>query len=98
MVHSEYLQWYTFVLICLPYFNITSEGIHINFQETDISKNTKCTMAPESRFDCARDRLLNQRECEERGCCYVPLPNTAGPPWCFYPSWCRKLVQFECQI
>uniref|UniRef100_A0A3Q3IGA5 P-type domain-containing protein n=1 Tax=Monopterus albus TaxID=43700 RepID=A0A3Q3IGA5_MONAL len=67
--------------------SVKKRGIHINFQETDISKNTKCTMAPESRFDCARDRLLSQRECEERGCCYVPLPNTAGPPWCFYPSW-----------
>lgn len=54
-------------------------------QEADISKD-KCTMAPESRFDCGRDRLLSQSECEERGCCYFPLPNLAGPPWCFYPS------------
>ncbi|XP_029294146.1 LOW QUALITY PROTEIN: lysosomal alpha-glucosidase [Cottoperca gobio] len=55
-------------------------------QETDISRDNKCTMATESRFDCARDRLLSQRECEERGCCYAPLPNFSGPPWCFYPS------------
>uniref|UniRef100_A0A3Q0T6M1 Lysosomal alpha-glucosidase n=1 Tax=Amphilophus citrinellus TaxID=61819 RepID=A0A3Q0T6M1_AMPCI len=42
-------------------------------------------MAPESRFDCGRDKLLSQSECEERGCCYAPLPDSAGPPWCFYP-------------
>uniref|UniRef100_A0A7N8YPL4 Lysosomal alpha-glucosidase n=1 Tax=Mastacembelus armatus TaxID=205130 RepID=A0A7N8YPL4_9TELE len=50
----------------------------------DTSTDNKCTMAPESRFDCARDRVLSQTECEERGCCYVPLPNYTGPPWCFY--------------
>uniref|UniRef100_A0A3Q3J250 P-type domain-containing protein n=1 Tax=Monopterus albus TaxID=43700 RepID=A0A3Q3J250_MONAL len=61
-------------------------GSVLSLGNTDISIDTKCTMAPESRFDCARDRLLSQRECEERGCCYVPLPNTVGPPWCFYPS------------
>ncbi|XP_033998403.1 lysosomal alpha-glucosidase-like isoform X2 [Trematomus bernacchii] len=53
---------------------------------TVISRADKCTLAPESRFDCARDRLLTQRECGERGCCYAPLPHSAGPPWCFYPS------------
>uniref|UniRef100_A0A665U795 Lysosomal alpha-glucosidase n=1 Tax=Echeneis naucrates TaxID=173247 RepID=A0A665U795_ECHNA len=49
-------------------------------------RDNKCTMAPESRFDCGRDRLLSQRECEQRGCCYAPLTNAAGAPWCFYPS------------
>ncbi|XP_037332259.2 lysosomal alpha-glucosidase isoform X1 [Pungitius pungitius] len=53
---------------------------------TDMSRGDTCTMAPESRFDCARDRLLSRRECAERGCCYDPLPSSAGPPWCFYPS------------
>ncbi|XP_029996418.1 lysosomal alpha-glucosidase [Sphaeramia orbicularis] len=52
---------------------------------TQFSTNDKCTMAPENRFDCARDRVLSQKECEDRGCCYAPLPDTAGPPWCFYP-------------
>lgn len=55
-------------------------------QETAFSKENKCTMAPENRFDCARDRTLSQRECEERGCCYSPLSNLTGPPWCFYPT------------
>ncbi|KAM6914546.1 lysosomal alpha-glucosidase-like isoform 2-T2 [Lycodopsis pacificus] len=57
-----------------------------SFKEADASREDKCTMAPEDRFDCARDRLLSQRECEERGCCYAALPESAGPPWCFYPS------------
>ncbi|XP_022608272.1 lysosomal alpha-glucosidase [Seriola dumerili] len=66
---------------------VESRGIHPeSSQETDIYRGNKCTMAPESRFDCARDRLLSQTQCEERGCCYAPLPNSAGPPWCFYPS------------
>ncbi|KAM9393037.1 lysosomal alpha-glucosidase [Pholidichthys leucotaenia] len=50
-----------------------------------ISSNNGCTMAPESRFDCGRDRLLSREECEARGCCYAPLATSAGPPWCFYP-------------
>lgn len=55
-------------------------------QEPAFSKEDKCTMAPENRFDCGRDRLLSQRECLERGCCYAPLSNVTGPPWCFYPT------------
>lgn len=48
--------------------------------------NDKCTMALlESRFDCARDKVLSQKECENRGCCYAPLPDETGPPWCYYP-------------
>ncbi|GAA6228663.1 lysosomal alpha-glucosidase-like [Lates japonicus] len=67
--------------------SLESRGIHPeSSQETDIYRGNKCTMAPESRFDCARDRVLSKRECKERGCCYVPLPDSAGPPWCFYPS------------
>ncbi|KAM9843546.1 lysosomal alpha-glucosidase [Aulostomus maculatus] len=29
--------------------------------------------------------VVTRRECEERGCCYSPLLNASGPPWCFYP-------------
>ena len=66
---------------------VESEAIHPkSFQETDVYIDVQCTMAPESRFDCARDKLLSQRECEERGCCHAPLRDSAGPPWCFYPS------------
>ncbi|XP_030645548.1 lysosomal alpha-glucosidase [Chanos chanos] len=50
-------------------------------------KNGKCEIADEDRFDCARDRALSKAACEERGCCYIPLPQSrfGGPPWCFYP-------------
>ncbi|XP_034449680.1 lysosomal alpha-glucosidase isoform X3 [Hippoglossus hippoglossus] len=58
-----------------------------SFPQRNTSMASKCTMAPASRFDCARDRALSRRQCEERGCCYAPLPNSAGPPWCFYPSF-----------
>ncbi|XP_048847390.1 lysosomal alpha-glucosidase [Brienomyrus brachyistius] len=46
-----------------------------------------CAVSPENRFDCARDRALSREECEQRGCCYVPVMQTlpSGPPWCFYP-------------
>lgn len=50
------------------------------------SGGIKCNIEPASRFDCARDKLLSQGECEDRGCCYAPLLDTVGPPWCFYPS------------
>lgn len=67
--------------------SVEPKGMHPeSSQGTDFSKEQKCTMATESRFDCAKDRLLSQRECEERGCCYSPLSNSTGPPWCFYPS------------
>lgn len=71
-----------------PHSNsVDPKGVHPErSEETDFSRENKCTMAPESRFDCARDRLVSQRECEERGCCYAPLSHSAGPPWCFYPS------------
>lgn len=59
--------------------------IHLEKSPSDAPRDDECTMALESRFDCARDRVLGQRECEERGCCYSPLPNSGGPPWCFYP-------------
>lgn len=47
-----------------------------------------CNLPVEKRFDCARDRAVTQAECEDRGCCYWPLLQSAysGPPWCFYPS------------
>lgn len=50
------------------------------------SGGNKCNIEPKRRFDCARDKLLSQRECEDRGCCYAPVLDTGGPPWCFYPS------------
>ncbi|XP_074553589.1 lysosomal alpha-glucosidase [Halichoeres trimaculatus] len=66
--------------------NSLEEKKGVNIKETDVPSDDRCAIAPESRFDCARDKLLSQAECEERGCCYAPLPNSAGPPWCFYPS------------
>lgn len=47
-----------------------------------------CGLPVEKRFDCARDRTVTQTACEERGCCYLPLPKGEyrGPPWCFYPA------------
>lgn len=52
---------------------------------SDFSRDPKCTMAPDSRFDCARDRPVSKSECEKRGCCYAPVSGSTGPPWCFYP-------------
>lgn len=67
-----------------PQSNSVETGVHT--ESSDISRDIECSMAPESRFDCSRDRLLSRRECAERGCCYAPLADSAGPPWCFYPS------------
>uniref|UniRef100_A0A3Q4G932 P-type domain-containing protein n=1 Tax=Neolamprologus brichardi TaxID=32507 RepID=A0A3Q4G932_NEOBR len=62
-------------------------------------QGSECAMAPESRFDCGRDKLLSQSECEDRGCCYAPLPDSAGPPWCFYPlnplKQCQRLQRIS---
>uniref|UniRef100_A0A674P8U8 Lysosomal alpha-glucosidase n=1 Tax=Takifugu rubripes TaxID=31033 RepID=A0A674P8U8_TAKRU len=55
----------------------------------DFSRDPECTMAPDSRFDCARDKAVSQSECEQRGCCYAPGSDSAGPPWCFYPGLYR---------
>ncbi|XP_056143796.1 lysosomal alpha-glucosidase [Lampris incognitus] len=58
----------------------------VNAKRAD-GRDASCTAAPESRFDCARDKAVSREECEGRGCCYAPLPDFAfgGPPWCFYP-------------
>uniref|UniRef100_A0A9J8ADS9 Lysosomal alpha-glucosidase n=1 Tax=Cyprinus carpio carpio TaxID=630221 RepID=A0A9J8ADS9_CYPCA len=47
----------------------------------------QCGIAVESRINCGCDRSLSRADCEARGCCYVPLPQSGlgGPPWCFYP-------------
>uniref|UniRef100_A0A3Q2TU39 P-type domain-containing protein n=1 Tax=Fundulus heteroclitus TaxID=8078 RepID=A0A3Q2TU39_FUNHE len=63
-----------------------SDGPPESLQRSGTSWQTGCSVAPQSRFDCGRDRLLSQEECEERECCYAPLPGSAGPPWCFYPA------------
>uniref|UniRef100_A0A8C8S4Y2 Lysosomal alpha-glucosidase n=1 Tax=Pelusios castaneus TaxID=367368 RepID=A0A8C8S4Y2_9SAUR len=48
----------------------------------------RCDISPDSRFDCAPEKLLSRAECEARGCCYVPV-SSRGPalwePWCFFP-------------
>ncbi|KAM6957048.1 lysosomal alpha-glucosidase [Aplochiton taeniatus] len=57
------------------------------FPRTSRLRAADCGLELDSRFDCARDIVLSHAECEERGCCYAPLPHAAsgGPPWCFYP-------------
>ncbi|XP_054834159.1 lysosomal alpha-glucosidase [Eublepharis macularius] len=47
-----------------------------------------CGIPPDSRFDCAPEKLISQEECQARGCCYVPvsfLDSAIGRPWCFFP-------------
>ncbi|XP_029014912.1 lysosomal alpha-glucosidase [Betta splendens] len=67
--------------------DVTGRSVHPEVpHQAGFSTDSKCSLAPESRFDCGRDRLLSQAKCEERGCCYSPLQNPAGPPWCFFPS------------
>lgn len=51
----------------------------------NLTQNEKCTMAIEYRFDCARDKVVSQKECEDRGCCFAPLTDLTGPPWCYFP-------------
>ncbi|XP_076853360.1 lysosomal alpha-glucosidase isoform X2 [Brachyhypopomus gauderio] len=66
----------------------TSDNDYSNEPPTHFSTAGKdCSITVEGRFDCARDRTLSEVECKERGCCYVPLPESdfSGPPWCFYP-------------
>ncbi|TRZ01375.1 hypothetical protein DNTS_034928 [Danionella cerebrum] len=50
-----------------------------------VALKNQCNVPVDSRIDCGRDRSLSLNDCEERGCCYVPLPGSSGPPWCFYP-------------
>lgn len=49
------------------------------------SRDPECSMAADRRFDCARDKPVSRSQCEQRGCCYVPVSASPGPPWCFYP-------------
>uniref|UniRef100_A0A672MP11 Lysosomal alpha-glucosidase n=1 Tax=Sinocyclocheilus grahami TaxID=75366 RepID=A0A672MP11_SINGR len=60
--------------------------LHAHSTHTSLVSD-QCGIAVESRIDCGRDRSLSRADCEGRGCCYVPLPQSGlgGPPWCFYP-------------
>ncbi|KAJ6658510.1 hypothetical protein lerEdw1_020065 [Lerista edwardsae] len=51
-------------------------------------RSVQCDVPPDSRFDCAPEKLLSREDCWARGCCYVPvLPRSParGQPWCFFP-------------
>ncbi|XP_028311822.1 lysosomal alpha-glucosidase-like isoform X3 [Gouania willdenowi] len=77
--------------------NLAQERLFVNVIKPQNSSQVKrvvefplpsvheCIVSPGSRFDCGRDRLLSRAECEDRGCCFSPLPLSPGPPWCFYP-------------
>lgn len=66
----------------LDNISLSESSNHFNVSGRD------CGLALEKRFDCARDKTVSRAECEERGCCYLPLPLSgySGPPWCFYPT------------
>lgn len=51
-------------------------------------RGPQCSVAPDSRFDCAPDKGVSKEECETRGCCYSPASehNVIGQPWCFFAS------------
>ncbi|XP_018419368.1 PREDICTED: lysosomal alpha-glucosidase-like [Nanorana parkeri] len=47
---------------------------------------SKCSAAPNNRFDCAPEKILNEEECEARGCCYISDDSLGtGQPACFFP-------------
>ncbi|XP_029455043.1 lysosomal alpha-glucosidase [Rhinatrema bivittatum] len=48
----------------------------------------QCNICPDSRFDCAPEKVLTKEQCEARGCCYAPAGSDPrlGQPWCFLPS------------
>ncbi|XP_061829447.1 lysosomal alpha-glucosidase isoform X2 [Nerophis lumbriciformis] len=71
---------------------ITSKPSFMDFITSKVGENApetqqpvQCVMSPDRRFDCGRDRVLSQGECEQRACCYSPLTNSSRAPWCFYP-------------
>nr|XP_055050692.1 lysosomal alpha-glucosidase isoform X1 [Misgurnus anguillicaudatus] len=70
------------------YRNLKSQINVSNTSHPRDKYSDRCGLPVESRIDCARDRSLSQDACENRGCCYVPLPQSGfgGPPWCFYPA------------
>ena len=76
VIHLEKV-WNIFVKTWTDHAGITQQPLDAG--------SSKCLMTLDSRFDCSRDRVLTRSECQERGCCYVPLALTSGPPWCYYP-------------
>uniref|UniRef100_F6XA57 Lysosomal alpha-glucosidase n=1 Tax=Ornithorhynchus anatinus TaxID=9258 RepID=F6XA57_ORNAN len=50
----------------------------------------RCAVPPDARFDCAPEKPVSRKECQDRGCCYAPggaAPRGAQvwQPWCFFP-------------
>ncbi|XP_053577142.1 lysosomal alpha-glucosidase-like [Bombina bombina] len=69
-------------------------GVHVLLMLSTVCSATslyndpvQCDVAPDSRFDCAPEKVLTKEQCEARGCCYCPTENSPGigQPWCFFP-------------
>ncbi|XP_055509931.1 lysosomal alpha-glucosidase-like isoform X1 [Leucoraja erinacea] len=47
-----------------------------------------CDIDPNSRLDCAFNKLMNEKECQARGCCWIPVVSAVNKtaPLCFLPS------------
>uniref|UniRef100_A0A8C5WMN8 Lysosomal alpha-glucosidase n=1 Tax=Leptobrachium leishanense TaxID=445787 RepID=A0A8C5WMN8_9ANUR len=76
---KDALMWPCFVLLMCA----TCSAKPYRTNGTD---EAQCNADPDSRFDCAPEKILSKEQCEERGCCYAPAKHSAnGQPWCFYP-------------
>lgn len=86
-IHHFYIETVVFIPGRSNQARIGADEVfaHKTSRVSNSSRGPKCTMAPDSRFDCARDRAVSRSECEQRGCCYAPASASRGPPWCFYP-------------
>ncbi|XP_051878369.1 lysosomal alpha-glucosidase-like isoform X2 [Pristis pectinata] len=64
-------------------------GARISSPQNRQGSGVTCLSIPEQdRFDCypERDRVVTQKLCEQRGCCFVQVTmDLTGVPWCFYP-------------
>eukprot|EP00743_Colponemidia_sp_Colp-15_P010732 GILK01011856.1.p1 GENE.GILK01011856.1~~GILK01011856.1.p1 ORF type:complete len:977 (-),score=160.12 GILK01011856.1:248-3178(-) len=53
------------------------------------SNGSSCAVDAKGREDCGFP-TISQAECSARGCCWSPLQERNGIPWCFYPEGVRQ--------
>lgn len=58
----------------------------INITTVHVANNYCSVTSDEHKFDCFPRGKSDEKNCEERNCCWSPKTINSQVPWCYYPS------------
>lgn len=84
-------------LLCLYQTDIKNISSNIEISKTyfkqkidsnlnHVTNNYCSVIADNYKFDCFPRGKADQKNCEERNCCWSPSTSNSKVPWCYYPS------------